>query len=269
MNVAVLYRHAQRHGTRASFLGDGILERARSTSLALLGATAALGLAIVALALNQSWPLLPGSPIPGLGERQAAVGDAAIAARAIAGGGNGPRGTAVSRRPARSDDNAGRGNSGGQVAAGGSPGGDGIVSHSVQVVAPAADSPSGATPTPAPDGASPAAAPVAASAEPGAAPVAVPASAAPQSTQPQAPSQSAVDPAAGEARERGHHYGRPESPAHGRRRGATDAEEAESSGDVEPSPSLPVAADPEPGEEGDDEAPSPSSSRGGHGHGHW
>ena len=41
-----------------------MLDRARATSLALLGATAAVGLAIVALALNQGWPLLEGSAIP-------------------------------------------------------------------------------------------------------------------------------------------------------------------------------------------------------------
>lgn len=41
-----------------------MLERARSTTFALLGVTAAVGLATVALALNQSWPLIAGSSIP-------------------------------------------------------------------------------------------------------------------------------------------------------------------------------------------------------------
>ncbi len=55
-----------------------MLERARATSLALLGATAAVGLAIVALALHQSWPLIPGSPIPPVQPREQAIGPAAI-----------------------------------------------------------------------------------------------------------------------------------------------------------------------------------------------
>jgi hypothetical protein len=49
---------------RPSILGDGLLERARSTSLALIGVTAAVGLGMVALAMNQSWPLVAGGPIP-------------------------------------------------------------------------------------------------------------------------------------------------------------------------------------------------------------
>jgi len=55
-----------------------MLERARATSLALLGATAAVGLAIVALALNQSWPLLEGSSIPA--PPRQAVGGASVVA---------------------------------------------------------------------------------------------------------------------------------------------------------------------------------------------
>ncbi len=64
-----------------SVLGDGLLERTRSTSLALLGPTAAIGLAMVALALNQGWPLIAGAPIPGFGSGHQAVGDATVAAR--------------------------------------------------------------------------------------------------------------------------------------------------------------------------------------------
>jgi len=65
-----------------SVLGDGMLDRARAISLGLLGVTAALGFAMIALALNQNWPLIPGAPIPGFGDRQAAIGDASIAAEA-------------------------------------------------------------------------------------------------------------------------------------------------------------------------------------------
>jgi hypothetical protein len=77
MDVSVLYKRAQRwlHGVaRPAVLGNGMLERARATSLALLGFTAAVGLAIVALAANQSWPLIAGSSIPTITPRHAAVG---------------------------------------------------------------------------------------------------------------------------------------------------------------------------------------------------
>jgi hypothetical protein len=67
-----------------SVLGGGLLERARSTTLALLGVTTAVGLAMVALALNQSWPLVPDSPIPGSPAREAAIGKATVAAQARA-----------------------------------------------------------------------------------------------------------------------------------------------------------------------------------------
>jgi hypothetical protein len=67
-----------------SLLGGGLLERVRSTTLALLGVTTAVGLAMVALALNQSWPLLADSPIPVGPPRHEAVGEATIAAQAFA-----------------------------------------------------------------------------------------------------------------------------------------------------------------------------------------
>ena len=56
-----------------------MLERARATSLALLGATAAVGLAIVALALNQGWPLLEGAAIPAAPKQE--IGSASAVAR--------------------------------------------------------------------------------------------------------------------------------------------------------------------------------------------
>jgi hypothetical protein len=77
MDVSVLYKRAQRwlHGVaRPAVFGNGMLERARATSLALLGFTAAVGLAIVALAANQGWPLIAGSSIPTIPPRHAAVG---------------------------------------------------------------------------------------------------------------------------------------------------------------------------------------------------
>jgi hypothetical protein len=79
----VPYKRGQewlRAAGRPSILGDGLLERARAISLALLGATAAVGLAIVALAMNQGWPLVAGSSIPVIAPQHQAVGKATVAA---------------------------------------------------------------------------------------------------------------------------------------------------------------------------------------------
>ncbi|HET8863659.1 MAG TPA: hypothetical protein VFM94_10455 [Solirubrobacterales bacterium] len=65
---------------RPSILGEGLLERARAISLALLGVTAAVGLSIVALAMNQGWPLVAGSSIPVISPQHHAVGRATVAA---------------------------------------------------------------------------------------------------------------------------------------------------------------------------------------------
>lgn len=73
-----------RPAKKPSVLGGGLLERARSTTLALLGATTAVGLAMVALALNQSWPVIADSPLPVGPPRHEAVGEASVAAGAIA-----------------------------------------------------------------------------------------------------------------------------------------------------------------------------------------
>lgn len=67
---------------RPTLLGDGLLERVRAASLALLGATAAVGLAIVALVLNQSWPLIANSAIPQVPPRHQGLADATVVARA-------------------------------------------------------------------------------------------------------------------------------------------------------------------------------------------
>lgn len=83
MAVEVLHRRGQPWShlfSRPSLLGDGLLERARSTSFAMLGLTAAVGLSLVALALNQSWPLLPGGPIPGAAV-ESALHEAVVAAQ--------------------------------------------------------------------------------------------------------------------------------------------------------------------------------------------
>ncbi|MGB7588564.1 MAG: hypothetical protein WBM00_07635 [Solirubrobacterales bacterium] len=85
-----------RRFTRPSFLGNGLLERARSTSLALLGIVVAMGLGLMAVLANQGWPLLPGSPIPSSpNEQVGAVHNAQIAAQPAkrAGVGAGQRAT--------------------------------------------------------------------------------------------------------------------------------------------------------------------------------
>jgi hypothetical protein len=110
MGVSVHYERGKslQSAARKSLFGDGMLERARATSLALLGVTAALGLAMVALVFNQNWPLIPGAPIPGFGDRQQAIGDATVAAEARAPrervatlpGSVGGQGSEASARPA-------------------------------------------------------------------------------------------------------------------------------------------------------------------------
>lgn len=65
---------------RPSVLGEGLLERARAISLALLGVTAAVGLAIIALVMNQSWPLVAGSSIPVISPQHQVIGKATVAA---------------------------------------------------------------------------------------------------------------------------------------------------------------------------------------------
>lgn len=57
----------------ATLLGDGMLERARATTLGLLGVAGAVGLAMLALVFNQGWPLVAGGPVPPLPPREQAV----------------------------------------------------------------------------------------------------------------------------------------------------------------------------------------------------
>lgn len=98
---------------RSSVIGGGLLERARSTTFALLGVTAAVGLAMVALALNQSWPLLADSPIPDAPGGGEAVGKARVA----------PAGAGRTERDAAAEDRVDGSGSGRSSAE--SPGGSG------------------------------------------------------------------------------------------------------------------------------------------------
>ncbi len=88
MLVQVHHKREQRRlrsSARFSVLGDGLLERARSTTFALLGAVAAVGLAMIAVALQEDWPLIAGSPVPRAPALHASVGRAtALGARAAA-----------------------------------------------------------------------------------------------------------------------------------------------------------------------------------------
>ncbi|HEY5816266.1 MAG TPA: hypothetical protein VIS95_07990 [Solirubrobacterales bacterium] len=56
-----------------------MLERARATSIGLLGFTAAVGLAIVAIVFNQGWPLPAGGPVPPLPPQHQGLGEARVA----------------------------------------------------------------------------------------------------------------------------------------------------------------------------------------------
>jgi hypothetical protein len=244
MGVSVHYKRGKpwlRSGARKSLLGDGMLERARATSLALLGVTAAIGLAMVALALNQSWPVIPGAPIPGFGDQQQAIGDAAVAAQAKALGSRvaslqgtaGGRGSEASSRPAAKR-----------------PGGTPVpvdsqppTSESIVV----ADSTPASSPVNGPGGdASPAPPPTAQ-------PVATPAQATAPTVSPEvsSPSQPPVDPVTAPA-------GKAPVPA----AGTPPAESPEEAGD-----------DDDPEEEEEEESDDDHGYSGGwrhdHGHGHW
>jgi hypothetical protein len=61
---------------RFSLLGDGLLERTRSTTFGLLGMIAAVGLGMIAVALPGGWPLVAGSPVPRAPVLHESVGDA-------------------------------------------------------------------------------------------------------------------------------------------------------------------------------------------------
>jgi hypothetical protein len=78
-------------------LGDSLLVRARTTSFAVLGASAAIGIAVLAIALQEEWPLVPGSPPPRPVAGHTALGEATAVSAAkaptgAAGGGGEPGG---------------------------------------------------------------------------------------------------------------------------------------------------------------------------------
>lgn len=86
MDVAVDQKHGNgrlRSIAAATLLGDGMLERARATTLGLLGIAGAVGLAMIALVFNQGWPLVAGGPVPPLPPREQAVARAKAVSPAI------------------------------------------------------------------------------------------------------------------------------------------------------------------------------------------
>ena len=69
---------------RPSVLGDGLPERLRSTLVALFGIAAAVGLTMVALVLQQGFPLVSSGPVPDPPPRRQALEDRVVAKQAAA-----------------------------------------------------------------------------------------------------------------------------------------------------------------------------------------
>ncbi|HMJ73256.1 MAG TPA: hypothetical protein VK471_07845 [Solirubrobacterales bacterium] len=284
MGVSVLSKHGQRSlrsVARASVLGDGLLERTRSTSLALLGVTAAIGLAMVALALNQDWPLIAGAPIPGVESKHQAVGDATVAATARGQGRSTTSGATNQASPGVSSGKPGPRPSRTTALVGSqTPQTAGLVAAHPTPRDPAGGSPaSGPIPDPAPVAQQPAPAP-----EPAAAAVPVASSASPPpgqvaQTTPEAPIPSQTPPATdeGDEHDHGHHSGGGTNHGHGHGHsgGGEDSDTPESSESPETAPTPGETPPPEadaPDESDDGQAHAPSWGHGGghgYGHGHW
>jgi hypothetical protein len=289
MDVSVPSKDGQRlrrSTARASILGEGLLERTRSTSLALLGLTAAIGLAMVALALNQGWPLIAGAPIPGIGGGRGAIGDAVVVATA------GPRGApsaalqARSRQgPASLPGTSARGeNEGAAVGGARSPGAAHLVVSSPTPASPVAQSPTSGTPEPAP--VAPLPAPESTSTPaPATEPAVAPApasnpgpssSGSGSSATPESPISSGTpDIDENDEQDHGHRYGRGTGRGHGHFRGGEDQDSEESSESPEPVPAPTDETSPEaegdvPDEPDSGQSNVPSWGHGGrHSHGHW
>lgn len=149
---------------KPSILGKGMLERARATTLALLGLTAAVGLAMVALVLNQNWPLVAAVPIPGIAETHQAVGDATIAAEARAPVDNDLSSGAPPQVPKASVRASGHGAGGASPVDDSEPSGSGaiVVSESTPAPPTSHSSPGNVSPSPVATGEEPAVTPVSA-----------------------------------------------------------------------------------------------------------
>jgi hypothetical protein len=273
MDVSVLSKHRQRSlrsAAKASVLGDGLLERTRSTMLALLGATAAIGLAMIALALNQGWPLIAGAPIPDFGSGHQAVGKAAVVAKAKARGSRQAISAATRQTSPGASSGKPRPHSGVTVALSGSqaPQAAGLVASHPTPASPAGEAIP--DPTPVAQQPAPAVAPA-----PTPAPAAVPVSSSnpsPPSTAsetPESPIPSQAPPANNEGDEHGHgHTSHGHGHSHG---GDPDTPEPTESPGTAPDPSEAPAQEADAPEESESEQSHSSSwgHGGGHGHGRW
>ncbi len=275
MDVAVHHKHGQRQPhpvRRPSLLGEGMLDRARATSLALLGVTAAVGLAMIALALNLGWPLLAGAPIPGFEDGQQAVGDAAVAAQAEGAGDHvvargsdaAQQGSQSAARPTEQGATKGPAPEGPRL-----PGEGIVVSHPISADSPSGNAPTGAAPSPVPAASQP-------SVPPTPEPTSSPAAPDPSSPQPTpaspAPSTSVLTSDEVRERDHGRHSGRRASRGNPSPEAEDDSDESEARGRSEPTPGPPAGSPPDaegPAEPERDESQTPSGSRGGgHGYGH-
>ena len=216
MDVAVLYKRAQRwlHGVaRPAIFGNGMLERARATSLALLGFTAAVGLSIVALAANQGWPLIAGSSIPTIPPRHASVGPGVVVAGLESSAAQAEAAPAGGRHPAGARDAAGHSGGASPAAPAPAPSSELVVSPSVPTPPQGGDSPGApkSPPRPAtqptqPTAGAPAAAPAPAPPSTPPAPPAVPAP--PTATSSEAPPEESESHVPSWSHGHGHAYGR-------------------------------------------------------------
>jgi hypothetical protein len=280
MDVSVLSKQGQRSlrsALRTSVLGDGLLVRTRSTMLALLGLTAAIGLAMVALALNQGWPLIAGAPIPGFESEHQAVGNAAVVAEARARAGRPAIFAATGQASPGAFSGKPRSRPSVTVALAGSqaPQAAGLVASHPTPASPAAGGPpSEAAPDPTPVAQQPAPA-VAPSPAPAVETVPVSSSnSSPPSTAsetPESPIPSQAPPAGNEGDEHGHGH---TSHGHGHSHGGdnSDTPEPNESPETAPAPTETPQSEADAPEESEESEQSHSSSwshGGGHGHGHW
>lgn len=211
MDVAVDHKRGQRllrAVSPSSVFGEGLLERARATSLSLLGFTTAVGLTIVALVFNQGWPLPAGGPVPAV--QHQSVGEARVAS-----GIGGDRPTAdVERSPGQATAETGPSGEARTAPVESSPPTELVVAPSAPARSDGGDAPRGDSspePTPAkPAPESPPAVPSQPAEPPPAAAVEEPE---PPATASEAPPISSVPPW---SNGKGHAYGRSgESPGHG------------------------------------------------------
>lgn len=100
---------------RPSLFGDGLLERIRSTSLALLSIVAGIGLMAVAVALSLSWPTPVGQPLPSFPPKRQGVAE-----KTVVTGADQPRGShsggPAAHGDARPGEPLGGGSQGGAIA---------------------------------------------------------------------------------------------------------------------------------------------------------